>query len=390
MLLAIVLGAAPAAWMGLELAWIVVALGSTVLLLAPWLARRQVLSIKRVRLPAAYTLHAGKTVPINVRMDVAHSARMLLVALVGPEESNAVQDRAPRTLITALAPVRGPSEPVDLLDVGFELPLRASARGRFKGLELAVHSSYPFGLVTAYRSLAAPMELTALPRLLPERDLGLQRAMTQLAGLSHEEKPRRRARGDGLPSGLRDLRTGDSKTQLHMRASLRRRRWTAMERPELGAEVAEVTLHRPLTGSHPSRRVLAAFEAATSMAASVVRGLHGMGLSVDLGTHDRLAEEGEEVRPPRRALGRSKSTLRHLQSLTDVSLDPASTGSVGSSERAPRNAAPVAMTVELIPTTSPIAIETEAGVLGSARSGRRRLILFVDANGRVSQRSSRR
>jgi uncharacterized protein (DUF58 family) len=387
MLLAIVLGAAPAAWMGLELAWIVVALGSTVLLLAPWLARRQVRSITGIRLPAVCTVHAGKTVPISVRMDVAHSARMLLVALVGPGDSKAVRDRAPRTLITALAPARGPSAASEPPESSLELPLRASTRGRWKGLELAVQSSYPFGLVTAYRSLPAPIELTALPRLLPERDLGLQRAMSQLAGLSDEDRQWRVTRGEGLPSGLRDLRPGDSKTQLHLRASLRRQRWTAMERPELGAELAEVTLHRPLTGPHPSRRVLAAFEAATSMTASVVRGLHEMGLSVDLGTLDRLAEGDAEPRHPRRALGRSKSTLRHLQSLTDVSLDPVE---AGSSERAPRNRAAVAMTVELIPTTSPIVMEAEGEVQARERGACRRLRLFVDANGRVSQRSSQR
>ncbi len=393
MLLAVVLGAAPAAWMGLDLAWIVVAIGATVLLLAPWVARRQVHAVRSVKMPASCTVHAGKVVPISLTLEVARPARMLLAALVRTGDPRGVRERAPKTLIVALGPAGPKSGTSTDTDVHLSLPLRAASRGRSSEIELVLQSSYPLGLVTASRSLVVPLELTALPRLLPERDLDLQRTMVHLAGLTDQATARHVTRGEGLPSGLRDARVGESRRHLHMRASLRRGRWTAMERPELGNELAEVTLHLPAMDGHPSRRSHAAFEAATSVTASVVQGLHRLGMDVDLGTRSPSSTDPGSPPPRRLSLGRSRTTLPHLQHLTDVSMVPGPARAT-----TPRAKSAAALVVNLIPVTSLLesAVDgaqpagTSGGPSAMQRRGDAQLTLWVDANGRVSRRGHER
>ena len=397
MLLAIVLGAAPAAWMGLDFAWIVVAIGTAILLLAPWMARAQVRAVRGLELPPACTVHAGKGIQITARLRMARRARMLVVGLVRPEDPASTHESAPRLFIAAA------SKAAD----GFELqlPLRIGSRGRSSELEFVVRSSYPLGIVSADRSLTLPLRLTALPRLFPERDMGLQDAMVQLTGASEQEAERSLHRGEASPSRLRDYVPGDARSSLHLRASLRHGRWMAMERPQLGNGLAQVTLHVPSTGRSPSRRSLAAFEAATSMTASIVQGLHRHGMDVELGTctHSSAAN-GSPPDPAkktlRRSLGQSKTTRAHLESLTDVSLvaDPsASSGSRSNGAQAGRTAghSAVALAIELIPVAS----LTEFTGLGRRpmeqrpqRPSRRApspesFTFLVDANGRVSRSS---
>lgn len=391
-LVAIVLGATPAALLGLDLAWIVVAIGATILFLAPWLARAQVLAIESVELPPACQVHAGKTVEVGARLRLSRPARMLLMALVRPDDPRASRDRAPRILVAA----GGSTSSLPDAGVSLQLPLRVPTRGRSDTLLLLVRSSYPFGLVSASRSMALPLQLTALPRLSQEREVGLQRMMPQLAGAFDEGAQRPAIYGGGLPAGLRDARTGDSRRDLHMRSSLRRRRWTAKERSELGHGLAQVTLHVPPTDGHPSRRSIAAFEAATSTAAAIIQGLHRLGLDVDLGTRAPISGVEGHPRPRRQSLLRSKSTLAHLHSLTDVSFSP-----VSPARSAPRaagkaltlgNPRGVAIEVEVIPIVS--SSEHGDGRVGAqlrgvgTDPGPVRITLCVDASGRVSQRGA--
>ncbi len=379
--LALVLGAAPTATMGFDLAWLLVSLGSSVILLTPWLALRQVTSLVDVELPPAVTVHAGKTVSIPVHVRSRRRIRLLLVAFARPSDDPAIAARAPRLLISALAKSREWRT--------LSVPLRVAARGRGTSLELTLTSSYPFGLVSAQRSWTLPVELTALPRLASERDLRSQRALHLVSGQATESRRRQASQGQGLPASLRDARHGDTLRDMHMRSSLRRSRWTAMERPHHSHDLARVTVFLP-TGTHAqSRRSAIAWEAAISLAAAVVQRWTAMGWEVELGT-GHAASEGAEPRPVRRQrLCTSKNALHHLRILTDLEMNKGDKApstarpyrgqsSRSQSNRSQTRSAVAGMGVDVIPVLSML----DCPVYASADAANQTCI-WVDALGRT-------
>ncbi|WP_145196382.1 hypothetical protein [Planctomycetes bacterium Poly30] len=313
-LLATVIGATPAALAGMELAWLVVSFGLSVLILAPWLARRQVLAIERVHTPSRITVHAGKTVGVGTRLVTRRAARLVTVALVRASDDRASRERAPRLLIAAIGRRRE--------GYPLELPLRVPVRGRSEGLRLLISSGYPFGLVTASRSLGVEALLIALPRLMPDRDIDARRVLRQVLARENEATQRHLARGQGLPVSLRDARHGDSVRDLHLRSSLRRARWTAVERPRLTNDSASVILCFPSGAGGMSSRAAAAFEVAVSVAASIVQAWTGRGLEVELLTGEPHPHASGLLDHDPNSLCVSQNPLHHLNALTDLSHDP--------------------------------------------------------------------
>ena len=96
--LAVLLGALPAAVVGLEAAWLIVVAGVACLAMAPLLARRQALSVEVAHAPRSLRLHAGRTTPLTLELAAHGDARGLLVD-VGVDRSSRSREGAPRLAV---------------------------------------------------------------------------------------------------------------------------------------------------------------------------------------------------------------------------------------------------------------------------------------------------
>ena len=99
-----------------------------------------------------------------------------------------------------------------------------TSRGRHPVGPLVVDSSYPFGVLHAFRDIAAPGEVVVLPEV-GRVDREMFRRWLVRGGSSdgHARRPARRpAAGSGDVRGLRPYRPGDSPRDVHWRTSARR------------------------------------------------------------------------------------------------------------------------------------------------------------------------
>ncbi|MEE2939959.1 MAG: hypothetical protein VX460_06215 [Planctomycetota bacterium] len=260
---AVLLGALPAAAVGLESAWLIVVAGLACLAMAPLLARSQVLSVEVSDAPRSLRLHAGRTTPLSLEVTARGDARGLLlgVGVDGPPRS---RESAPRLAVPWLR--AGARSRVTI-------PVRLGARGHHDAATLRVTSSFPFSLVHAARAVHLPLRVTVLPRLLApaERALRARVVWTTLVGESTDRAARMRT--SGLPVGLRHARPGDRARDIDARASVRKARWIAFDRSDMhdDREIA-VGLVLRVKGSASSsrRRGHLAFEAAVAHCASAV------------------------------------------------------------------------------------------------------------------------
>ena len=261
--LAVLLGALPAALVGLESAWLIVVAGLASLAMAPLLARSQALSLEVVDAPRSLRLHAGRTTPLSLELAARGDARGLLLD-VGVDGSTRPREGAPRLAVPRLR--AGAATRVTI-------PVRLGARGHHDAAVLRVTSSFPFSLMHAARAVHLPLQVTVLPRLLApaERALLERFVRTTLVGESTDRAARMRT--SGLPVGLRHARSGDRARDIDARASVRKARWIAFDRSDLhnDREIAiGLVLRVKGRTSSSHRRGQLAFEAAVAHCASTV------------------------------------------------------------------------------------------------------------------------
>ena len=104
------------------------------------------------------------------------------------------------------------------------IPVRLGARGHHDAVTLRVTSSFPFSLVHAAR---APRSTASHGAAAPARPGGARarRALRADDPRGRVGRPRRRMRTSGLPVGLRHARSGDRARDIDARASIRKSRW---------------------------------------------------------------------------------------------------------------------------------------------------------------------
>ena len=261
--LAVLMGALPAALVGLESAWLIVVAGLASLAMAPILARRQAVFVEVASAPRSLRLHAGRTTPLGLELVASGDARGLLLD-VGVDGSARSRERAPRLAIPRLR--TGTATRVTI-------PVRLGARGHHDAVTVRVTSSFPFSLVHAARAVHVPLRVTVLPRLLApaERALVERFVRTTLVGESADRAARMRT--SGLPVGLRHARSGDRARDIDARASVRKSRWIAFDRSDLHDDreiVVGLVLRVKGRASSSQRRGELAFEAAVAHCASAV------------------------------------------------------------------------------------------------------------------------
>lgn len=320
--LAVLLGALPAAVVGLESAWLVVIAGLACLFMAPALARRQVHALEVVDAPPSLRVHAGRTTPITLEFHTAQEARGLLLD-VNVEGSRRSREGSPRLAVPRLA---------QDASTRLALPVRFGARGHHDAAVLRITSSFPFSMARAARMIRLPMRVTVLPRLLAaaERDLIERFVRTTLTGDATDRAARLRTAG--LPVGLRHARPGDRARDVDARATLRKGRWIAFDRSALrdDREIAVgVALRVCGRASSSHRRSLLAFEAAVAHCASAVELLvrtHGaVTLEEVLPTQDALDARVHAALEPGAVVARSSraTSAPLLDRLAAVQLDAA-------------------------------------------------------------------
>lgn len=375
--LAVVLGAAPAAAVGLGVAWVVVAAGVGLLLVAPWLAHRQVAAVRAMDAPDRMTLHAGRTKFAPFVVQLHRTTRHLVVGLSDGRDPD--ESREARTALAIAKPHEGPG-PGHELRIG--LAVRASRRGRVEALRCSLRSSFPFGLFEARAILALRCDVSVLPRTVRTPDRRIQRALAARVAKLEPARPRPRARTSGLPVSVRQARQGDTARDIAWRESFRKSRWLTRERSAPESVVVSVDLvvpgyRRLETAAGPrgsETRALAdarAVEAAISLTGSLVTRLaaaHQRRVRLRVLGTDR---EGSHVlaevssRRPRAILG-FLTSIPGVDSPAEVPESGSPLGSRGSA-------------VVVYPVG--FGAELERNPLGTTKSGS--LVLFVDSAGRV-------
>jgi len=274
--LAIALGALPAALVGLELAWLVVIAALSVLIVAPVLAWREVRAILEVTPPESLRVHAGRATPVVFGIRVRRSCRDLLADISLTGAVNRERDGAPKVAIEGLDP--GSPARVPLI-------VRFTARGTAKDLELRLTSTFPFGLFVAKRTMTLPVAIRVLPRLQPRPGAALESALQTSSPVGRANPRPRPLTRAGLPVGLRAARSGDRLRDIAWKPSVRQARWVAFEREghETERQITLVLLLGVRGASASSlRRTALAFEAAVSHCATAIDWLYGRTGSVTL------------------------------------------------------------------------------------------------------------
>lgn len=261
---AVLLGALPAAFVGLESAWLVVVAGLSCLLLAPLVARRQVSAPGLVQCPARLRVHAGRTTPVSVTLGCRGESRGLLLDL-GVVGAPRTGDGAPRLAVPLLSARDGHRR--------VTVPVRLGARGIYSSASLRFVSSFPFSMARATRVYEMPTRVIVLPRLLAPAERSLIERLARPASIGTATDEVARLRTPGLPLGLRDARQGDRARDIDARATLRKGRWIAIERSSLrdDREIAIGLVLRVRGASASSRRRNhLAFEAAVAHCACAI------------------------------------------------------------------------------------------------------------------------
>ncbi len=409
-IVAVVVGAVPAAVLGLDIAWIVVAAGSSVLVIAPGLARRQTQAITAIARPAAVRVSEGRTSTLELQIQSQRTARDVLLdaSLVG--DSTTERERAPRLALHAVRP-DGPHT--------LDCPVRLPRRGRHDGLLLSVSSSFPFGFVTATRTWNLAGPVTVHPRVFDRGDRRLQRVIERVAdGVDESRHARSSASSRGLPVGVRGGRPGDPARDIAWRASARSGRWLTQERAPTQEARVQIDLVNIVHGRgaggtltltndarttsadgidasrHPSpysliRRDMA-FEWAVRTTASVATGLclRGREVTTRYITPDAGASLQETLERAARGtcrvaaitLADGASARAHLEALTDV--QPAAGGAAadGAAPRRTRRHARGAVTSIVIVPIVRTGAEFSYGATGRATGS---IVVGVDAVGRI-------
>ncbi|MEM1451650.1 MAG: DUF58 domain-containing protein [Planctomycetota bacterium] len=375
--LAVVLGALPAATVGLDVAWVVVASGVGALALAPFVARRQVLALTSFDAPPRIVAHVGRSTPIAIGLGVRRTARHILVDVTRDDAPPSERERAPRL---AIAAIRG--APGETLSASTSI--RPGRRGRSSLVAATIESSFPFGLFRSERRLVAPTELIAVPRVLRRADGALQSWLTRLASGDDSPEARPVPRSSGLPVAFRPFRVDDTARDIAWRASARQMRWIAIDRTPLGRERVTVVLVTSVRSARATsaRRSTAAFEAAVTLCATAIDQLARAGhvVTLRLSHADADGSIEEITREPAEVASTSARTVPHLMALADVEQrapapedpgrEPTSTGQ--------RSARPGAARGEHLVVLACARPFTEDGTRGPAGS----TVLLVDSNGR--------
>ena len=398
--LAVALGALPAALVGLELAWLVVIAAFTTLIVAPVLAWREASAVTDVTPPASLRVHAGRATPVTFELSVQRPCRDLLadVSLTGTVGRE--REGAPKVAIDNLRP--GPPTRVPLI-------ARFTARGTAEQLHLRITSTFPFGLFIATSRRVLPVSIRVLPRLQPRPDVAFLRALRDLSPAGPSTPRSRPLARAGLPIGLRAARSGDRLRDIAWKPSVRQSRWVAFEREGHEAE-REITLvlHLGVRGAAASslRRTGLAFEAAVSHCATAIECLFGrtgsVTLEFDSGAADApLAEvasgssaNGGPLSGSHRSSVRGAAALMdrlsEVQTVSRVVHDPQESAHPDTSQHSPAKPAGAARprrtdTDLRIVFIGMSALEyqraTDSPTVG--RNGGGTLILGVDASGRV-------
>lgn len=235
-----------------------------------------------------------------------------MLSLTASIEEASMELRAPMTWLPV---IRGDSK-----SLWARLPLRVTRRGPSEGAFLRIESGFPFGLVTATRRLELPCSITALPRLVPERDLFLGARLRSKGRPQLSISPSHmNARAQGSPVSLRSARYGDTLREIHVRASLRRGRWVASERAEETDGRTTILLECLDRRSAALKRGQLALEAAVSVVASLCQGLTRDGREVrvviDRPLPMEMIDEESTERRVCQLLGTSRRALPLLHSL---------------------------------------------------------------------------
>ena len=315
--LAIVLGALPAATVGLDVAWVVVASGTSVLLLAPLLARRQVRAIESAMLQQQLIIHAGRTSHVKVTLQLSRRARHVLVDVTRTDARPSERERAPRL---ALASISSSSSSGPAIEI--EAPIRLPSRGRTDALALTFESVFPFGLFRAQARLIVPCEVAVLPRVLRRGDRALEALLAEIGSKDDASSARPARRGSGLPAAFRPSRRDDTARDIAWRPSARRLRWISTDRSPVTNDRVAIVLVTGVraAGLSNARRSSAAFEAAISVCATAVDRLTRAGREVTLrfASTDPDAPASALTRARSGVASRSVRALPHVLALTDV------------------------------------------------------------------------
>jgi len=378
--LAIVLGALPAAMVGLDVAWVVVASGVSALLLAPLLARRQVLAFAWFEPPSQVLLHAGRTAPVAIELGLRHTARHVLVDVTRADASPLERERAPRLALAVVSSARRDSVRIDVAT-------RVAARGRSGALAATFESVFPFGLFRAEVRLVAATELVVLPRVLRRGDAALERWLSEVTAGDDASSARPLSRSAGLPAAFRPSRLDDTVRDIAWRASARHMRWISIDRTPPSHDRVTVVLVTSVrgAGATSAHRSSAAFEAAVNICATAIDHLTRAGHEVTLRLVDADSDAAPEqiARVRSRVVAKSVRTLPHLLALTDVvaqnpSSAPGEPAAPTASGRPTRLRGPQSLIV--LACARPI-----ADALGATPANT--TLLLVDPNGRTSTSS---
>lgn len=379
--LAIVLGALPAALVGLDVAWVVVASGVSALILAPLLARRQVLAFAWFEPPSQVLLHAGRTAPVVIELGLRHTARHVLVDVTRADASPLERERAPRLALAVLS-TRASSARRD--SVRIDVATRVAARGRSGALAATFESVFPFGLFRAEVRLVAATELVVLPRVLRRGDATLERWLSEVTAGDDASSARPLSRSAGLPAAFRASRVDDTVRDIAWRASARHMRWISIDRTPPSHDRVTVVLVTSVRGASATsaHRSSAAFEAAVNICATAIDHLTRAGHEVTLRLVDVDANAAPQqiARARSRVVSKSVRTLPHLLALTDVvaqnpSRTPEECAAPTASGRPMRLRGPQSLIV--LACARPI-----ADALGATPANT--TLLLVDPNGRTS------
>lgn len=160
-------------------------------------------------------------------------------------------------------------------------------RGLWKLSGFRLSTRFPFGMIRKSRDVEASAELLVYPALVPVPDLGLQTRATDRDRFD-ESRPSRR----GEFHGLREYRSGDDPRDIHWKASAKRGRFVIRESEEESGRALIVVLQHEAGVAPKAEGADTPFEAAVSLAASVVLALTRRGFQVGLVTSDGFLPPG--------------------------------------------------------------------------------------------------
>lgn len=280
-----VLGAVPAGLLGLELAWLVVALGGAILGLSAWSAARATRAVQVADAPRNARAVAGRTVSLPIELRVVARTPPLTLAVLEASARRGVEGAVSRV---GLLPLRRGSR------VRARVLARFGRRGVHDRVALEIATSFPFGLIEARRHVPLACEVAVAPRPARAPFPSLMR-WTQSRGerAAQELVPEPRGLARDLPDGLREARGRETAREIAWRASARAGRPVALERRANPRPAGvDVVLVKAVLGADQSarRRDDDAFESAVATAQALLNTLQRRGLRVRFALSDARPE----------------------------------------------------------------------------------------------------